>query len=366
MARGNGRANVSRDKKTKKPETENNDDQVKCGSCMKFLWEKDEADDSGQDQSKNLECEVCLRWFHAVCIDDGVAMYNIMTKQKSIHWFCPQCDHAAAEIHKKVTFLQGEYAQLRQDLTALSTKITKNENAIKAAQNNCEAIVTDKFNLEKAAMKSEIKQEIETELNDIIKQKLQELNLNPELDDPEQEEDADDDNTNAWNDVNRRRNHLRQHMPTPNLRNIINQEMHEQKQIADIKLNLVMSGIPETGSEEQDRNKAIEIICAELDIEAEIEKVVRCGKKIPEDPTKPRKLKLFMRSQANRKQILQNASKLRESVNEDTKAKVFINADQTKKQQLESKNLQDQLKTKRLEEPGKTFKIRKGEIIEIE
>ena len=73
-----------------------------------------------------------------------------------------------------------------------------------------------------------------------------------------------------------------------------------------------------------------------------------------------------MRSQANRKQILQNASKLRESVDEDTKAKVFINADQTKKQQLESKNLRDQLKTKRLEEPEKTFKIRKGEIIEIE
>ena len=31
--------------------------------------------------------------------------------------------------------------------------------------------------------------------------------------------------------------------------------MHEQKQIADIKLNLVMSGIPETGSKEQDRNQ---------------------------------------------------------------------------------------------------------------
>ena len=73
-----------------------------------------------------------------------------------------------------------------------------------------------------------------------------------------------------------------------------------------------------------------------------------------------------MRSQANRKQILQNASKLRQSVDEDTKAKVFINADQTKKQQLESKNLRDQLKTKRLEEPEKNFKIGKEEIIEIE
>ena len=35
-------------------------------------------------------------------------------------------------------------------------------------------------------MKSEIKQKIETELDNIIQQKLQELNLNPELDDPEQ------------------------------------------------------------------------------------------------------------------------------------------------------------------------------------
>ena len=142
--------------------------------------------------------------------------------------------------------------------------------------------------------------------------------------------------------------------------------MFERKQIELIKNNLVISGIRESGSLQTDLLKVQEIIKENLDIDAEIEKVVRCGKNVPNDVEKPRLLKLFMKTQDNRKNILHNATKLRESVNDEVREKVYISPDQTKKQQLDSKNLRDQLRARRIEEPTKTYKIKKGVIVELD
>ena len=156
-----------------------------------------------------------------------------------------------------------------------------------------------------------------------------------------------------------------------NLQEVINEQMNEQKLIDEIKLNLTMSGVAESdkaGVEEaaaDDLLRAKAIISQELNIEAEIEKVVRCGKKKSEDPNKPRLMKLFMKSQGNRKRILQNAKELRNSDDETIKTRVYIGPDQTKKQQLDSKNLRDELKRKRLQNQDKIFKIQKGQIIEV-
>ena len=133
-----------------------------------------------------------------------------------------------------------------------------------------------------------------------------------------------------------------------------------------IKQNLVISGISESDSLAADLQKAKDVITTELQLPAEIVKVVRCGSRRSEDPDKPRLLKLFMKTRANRKQILQNAKKLRDSENEHIKEKVYISPDQTKKQQLDSKNLRDELKRTRLQNPGKTYKIQRGAIVEIE
>ena len=74
---------------------------------------------------------------------------------------------------------------------------------------------------------------------------------------------------------------------------------------------------------------------------------------------------MFMKNPANRKEILQNAKKIRDSEYEHTNTKVFINPDQTKKQQLDSKNLRLELKARKLANPGKVFKIKRGVITEI-
>ena len=150
------------------------------------------------------------------------------------------------------------------------------------------------------------------------------------------------------------------------MREIIQEEVSESNQIELIKKNLVMSGVPESVRANEDLQKAKDIIKNHLNIGALIEKVERCGKNKPQDPNKPRLLKLFMITKDNRHTILQNATKLREATDDYVKAKIYISPDQTKKQQLEGKNLRDNLRAMRRENPEKTYKINKGVIIEVE
>ena len=312
-----------------KKDSENIEDDVKCVTCDK--------------KGVEIECEVCLKWFHTECAEISALKFTQIVKH-NFHWYCKICDATAREIHGKMVTLQTENTKLKQQLKTLSDKV----NAIELTKK----IANAKAPEERKKLKAELKREIKEELKPVIVEELA-----TEVED--RAENDTDENPNPWNTIGRR------NIPTPNLRNIIQEEMYERKQIDLIKKNLVISGITETGSEIEDLQKAKQIIQTELHIEAEIDKVERCGKTAPEPTAKPRVLKLFMKTQENRKSILQNAKLLRDSQNPDVKTNIFINADQTKKQQLESKNLRDKLKARRLEDQTKTFKIQKGVIIEV-
>ena len=135
-------------------------------------------------------------------------------------------------------------------------------------------------------------------------------------------------------------------------------------------MNLVISGIEESNSAEEDMVKVTDLVKKELNVTPLIEKVERCGKKItnPDGSSSPRLLKLFMQNSRSRKDLLQRAKDLRESRDENVKGNVFIRPDQTPKQQLESKNLRDQLRQMRAanQDPNIIYYIRRGVIEERE
>ena len=62
------------------------------------------------------------------------------------------------------------------------------------------------------------------------------------------------------------------------MRKIISEEVKERKALDLIKNNLVMAGVHETESAAEDLQASKDIILQELDIEAEIEEVIHCGK----------------------------------------------------------------------------------------
>ena len=159
------------------------------------------------------------------------------------------------------------------------------------------------------------------------------------------------------------------------MRPALQTEITEYDRIQSIKLNLVCSGIKEsdlTDEEEveaADRTTFINLIKDEFNIIADVEKVKRFGrKKNPTEgtaPPPPRLLKIRMKDQKTRKLILSKAVTLRNSANEYVSQNVYIRPDQTLKQQEESKNLRDQLKLKRQQNQGRTFKIYRGQIKDV-
>ena len=310
---------------------------VKCGTCSKVGVE--------------LECEVCLRWFHPICVNVSALKFQEIKKHE-FHWYCSHCEVAAVEMHTKMQALQNEVTDLKNKVKNLTTKVNKLQESNQTLIQECEQKVATKFADEVSNFKEELKQEILAE----VRVAREEEAAVVQIDDDDNDEGA---HGRPWNNVGRRRN-----TPTPNLRKIINEEMTERQQINLIKKNLVMAGVTETQSEEGDLQSAIDIIKNNLDIDADIEKVARIGK-TPENGN-PRLLKLFMRTQENRKSILQNAKKLRQSEDEDIKAKVFINPDMTTKQQLEAKNLRLQRNKLKEENPEKIYRIKRGVVVEVQ
>ena len=159
------------------------------------------------------------------------------------------------------------------------------------------------------------------------------------------------------------------------MRPALQTEITEYDKIQFIKLNLVCSGIKESDltdeeeAEVEDRTAFINLIKDEFNIIPDVEKVKRFGrKKIPTEENaapQPRLLKICMKDQRTRKLILSKAVTLRNSDTEYVSQNVYIRPDQTLKQQEESKNLRDQLKLKRQQNPEKTFKIYRGQVKEV-
>ena len=324
----------------RKKDVEKKDD-VKCKICDKTAVE--------------IECEICLRWFHSSCVNLSQLKFTSIVNH-DMHWYCDNCEIGAVTLHEKVLELIAENTKLQNKVKSLATEVKKEQNNNKTVIAECEQKVVEKFQEGRNDLKEELKTEIKDDIKPVLKTEIKhEITT-----DPINLDDADEENQNAWNVETRQRR-----APTPNLRGIIQEEMLERKNIDLIKKNLIMAGIQESENAEEDMEKAKTIIKENLDIDAEIEKVERCGRTKSEDLEKPRPLKLFMITQDNRKKILQNATKLRNSGDEYVKTKVFISPDLTKKQQIDSKNLRALLKQKRLANQHIVYKIQRGVIIEV-
>ena len=150
---------------------------------------------------------------------------------------------------------------------------------------------------------------------------------------------------------------------------LVRSEINERAEIEKIRMNLVISGMQETNSDEEDKTAVISLIEQELHITADINKTERIGKirtqKRGDDPPSPRLIKLCFVTQRSRKEVLAKVTNLRKSSNDHIKKLVYIRPDLTHSQLEASKNLRAQLKTTRENNPDKHFKIHRNQIIEV-
>ena len=142
---------------------------------------------------------------------------------------------------------------------------------------------------------------------------------------------------------------------------LVREEIEERRQIDLRKTNLIVSNMADNSTDTSDCKELFKQVCPNED-EVDIETTVRLGRRQP-DRIQP--LKIVLRSQQQKKQILQRATTLRDENTARKYKDVYIRPDLTTKQQRESKNLRDEIREKRAQEPNKRYRIQRGKVIEV-
>ena len=342
-------------------------DPNKCGKCKELIEEK-----PVDNLKQSIECECCTWFFHIGCVDVSVKKYDAIDEY-NMHWYCPSCDVAAVKLHQESAAILAEQSKIRADLDSLTTRVNSietNQSTVKESYKSLNKKVSDldskinSFNndcsdcvkndsLTNYVQHDNLVSYAKTEDVDEKCRKLQEQ-INQISTQPQKPD---------WSAILKEGSQEKESM-LPVVKSLCDDEWEEKKRQEMIKLNLVVYGIKED-EEDNDLNTICTLIEDELKIKPQIEKVLRIGKK-DDTRSKPRPLKLFMKDMRNRKSILQKATMLRKSADQYIKSNIYIGPDLTFKQQRESKNLRDLLRERREKEPTKTWKITKGEIVEVQ
>ena len=317
-----GDSNEENSVKNNVKEAELNDDEHLCTKCNKDII----------DESNGkflIGCELCFKWFHIKCAKVAKKTYELVKNPANmLHWFCESCNNKSKTFLGQLELMINEQKALRSELDALKSKIDSN------AKPTTDIVKQEVANYFKGKDNSNFPPLIQANTPQEEITKFLDTHVKPII--------------------------------SNTVSPIVSADMEEQRQIEKIKLNLVVSGIAESNNPDDDLQKVKDIIVEELEITPQIEKVERCGRiqKGSDGTTpKPRLLRVFMKDARNRKEILRKAPTLRNANDEETRENVYIRPDQTLKQQLDSKNLRDQLRRMKQEEPEKNYKIKRGKIV---
>ena len=328
----------------KQQKSADHNNSVPCGECGRICDEN-----PGEFKDESMECDCCHRWIHMICAKMQKGKRDAISKYK-LRWFCDKCEVGAASLYEMCVGIRAEQVKLREDVSKLETRVKNCED--EGSLTRTRLTTCEKTNSELSTRISNVKTSVLSDLKTDTSENNPLITLKNEL----KAEIAASKQQTPWKSSSAG--------PTPDLRKIINDEVKEEvkeaKALQAIKNNIIISGIPESDNDEANVNK---LISEELGIVPEIDTTQRLGKP---NPDRPRLLKVIVSNSENRQKILLKAKDLRKSTCKETREKVYIRPDQTKKQQLESKNLRDDLRARRLQNPTKTYRIVKGVIEETE
>ena len=145
----------------------------------------------------------------------------------------------------------------------------------------------------------------------------------------------------------------------------VNEAFEEMVEREKRKLSIVIVNIPESEGEtvevrnKKDKDKVVELLKKVTDLkEEDIQNPLRLGSR----PlgTKPRMLKVRVRSEEAKRKIMANARKLNENV-VDAKKRVYVNHDRTPKEREDFKKLRSELTERQKKDPE--LVIRGGKIV---
>lgn len=295
---------------------------------------------------KAINCQLCVQWACLPCTGVSTGLYD----------FCRDNDEAMAFLCKDCKL---EIPSLRE-MKSIKLKQSEIETELSSVQRD--VAETNKTIVEMGETQTLQGQEI-TRHEDELKDVFNRLKALESAVTTEAVEGTEATEEQSW------ASRVARTKSKDQIKTIVRTEINEQAEIEKLRLNLIISGMKETNSDEVDKAAVLSLIEQELHITADISKTERIGKQRPqktgEDPPPPRLIKLQFVTQRSRKEVLAKVTDLRKSTDEHTKKLVYIRPDLTKAQLELSKNLRSQLKTTRDNNPGKIFKIHKNQIVDI-
>ena len=382
-----GRSNKERTTKSCSEADATSEDEITCGNCEQLLSAKVGSNKSKQVNNV-LECEICIRWFHTICVNVSDEQYTMLV-DNDFHWFCHDCDAASKQLYKRVTALQAENTKLKQELNTLTTKVATINTKVTTVETSIDTKITEanrqlkvelqnKIGTENAKLKNEfnhklnqvvaptLKADLKAELLNELQTDIKIQNLREEFNArlnaaPITPDDADDREGGAWQDVNRTR---RTRNNQQQMQSEINEAIEEKARIEKRKKNLIATNIPESNAAGADRTKLEYLIRNKLNINEDIiiTDITRLGTRIA---NKDRMLRFTLEDLRSKKLILSKATTLRHLEEGDDYYKVYVKPDLTPKQAEASKNLVAELKKTREENHPRKYKIYRGSIVEL-
>ena len=380
------------------------------------------------ETTDGISCEVCFKWYHYNCVSISEDERAFLNKDEKVHWYCPKSNPLASDIIKTLMKIAKDHEKLSDSVAEFSSTI-KNQviDTLKPllkdiATKDAKASIKAEFYSEMkktvtADLKAEIISEIQPTLdskagkNDIttlvseevknfkpvidnqsenqIKVIVEKLNADfkPDINYPELTNTLKNNAMTQINDTiketinNEQKEVLKGYakaaakdlnLPSkPEIQTIINkqvkedvkEEAYERERIKQRQLNLIVHNLDECEELGDDASKFTEITGEILRIQGvEVESVTRLGTKVT---GRHRLLRVTLKDLKHKKEILSRAPQLRQVEEDDPYAKVYIRPDLTPKQLEASKNLYEQLKETREQNPEKQFKIVKGKIQEV-
>ena len=200
----------------------------KCVTCKKPVGDADKA----------IGCEICRNWWHTSCLKISNEKYELL-KDDSVHWYCKNCNVAAAKIHQKFVLLQQRQDSLEERVNHMEKEMVTRKSVKQITQTEIEKTEAS-IKTELSKITDKLEEQIATE----VSSQLQAAKADTGNDQPPVQENTKKtirEIVSEFDDINKRRNNIIIHRLTESSNEEEVQKLNEILNKIDPSLSLASS-----------------------------------------------------------------------------------------------------------------------------
>lgn len=312
-----------------------------CGSCHKSIGGKE-----------GIQCEICEKWTHSKCANISSEVYEVISNNGQLHWFCQACNSGIGNGLKEVTRLQEKMSTMESSMDKQSRDMREVQKDLNSIKNNLQKDIN--------TCKSEI---------DGMRHNL--LGMDKSINSQREQLEAVRQGEIGWAEVvtkhvdNELKTRSQEVQIMQSTLSQVRESALEEQDKENRRNNIVLHRVPENDKTTfEERNKSDTQFCLQVFsaiksgvAEEDIIKVFRLGAK-KDDNERPRPILVQLGSRLAKNLIMENLNRLKHA--DGQYKKVIISHDMTQKEREECKALVMEAKEKTANESGEWIHVVRG------